>query len=144
MSGCRANSSWFVQITNTVEILYSITVFIAKLSILLQYLQILVPSRNGNPAAFYTIHLLIGANFIYYSICTFIQIFECTPREFIWNPFVKGGHCLSTNPNGLTSCAINIVSDFSILLLPLGIIWKLQMPIKRKIGISAVFALGLL
>ena len=144
MNGCRANSSWLVQIANIVEILYAITIFIAKLSILLQYLRILVPSRNGNPVAFYAIHLVIGANFIYYTICTFIQIFACTPREFIWNPFIKGGHCLQTNANGLSSCAINIVSDFSILLLPLGIIWKLQMPIKRKFGLSAVFALGLL
>ncbi|MCJ1348382.1 hypothetical protein MMC31_006613, partial [Peltigera leucophlebia] len=38
---------------------------------------------------------------------------------------------------------INIFSDFCVLALPLASIWKLQMATKHKVGISAVFAVGL-
>ena len=37
-----------------------------------------------------------------------------------------------------------MVSDFTILLLPIVEVWRLQMSKHRKIGVSAVFATGLL
>lgn len=37
-----------------------------------------------------------------------------------------------------------MVSDFTILLLPIVEVWRLQMSRQRKIGVSAVFATGLL
>ncbi|MCJ1262841.1 hypothetical protein MMC22_002711 [Lobaria immixta] len=44
----------------------------------------------------------------------------------------------------IAASIINSVCDFIILLLPQGVIWKLQMPIRRKLGISAIFLIGLL
>ena len=44
----------------------------------------------------------------------------------------------------LATSAINIASDFSILLLPVFAVWKLKIACKRKITISAVFGVGLL
>ena len=37
-----------------------------------------------------------------------------------------------------------MVSDFTILLLPIVEVWRLHMSTQRKIGVSAVFATGLL
>lgn len=44
----------------------------------------------------------------------------------------------------LTSSGINLVSDVTILILPLRGISTLRIPIKRKLGVSAVFAVGIL
>ena len=38
----------------------------------------------------------------------------------------------------------NIVTDVIILLLPLPVIWKLQLHFKKKIAVSAIFSLGIL
>ncbi|MCJ1346583.1 hypothetical protein MMC31_004801, partial [Peltigera leucophlebia] len=38
----------------------------------------------------------------------------------------------------------NIVSDFYVLVLPLPVVWKLQLPLRKKIAVSAVFMTGLL
>lgn len=38
--------------------------------------------------------------------------------------------------------ALNIVSHMAILLLPQGIIWKLQLPFQKKMGIAIVFMFG--
>lgn len=40
--------------------------------------------------------------------------------------------------------AINVVSDFAILLLPMVLISRLHMPLRKKIGVSAIFATGFL
>lgn len=34
--------------------------------------------------------------------------------------------------------------DFSLLIVPQKVIWNLQMSFKRKIGVSAIFLVGLL
>jgi large subunit ribosomal protein L36e len=39
---------------------------------------------------------------------------------------------------------MNVFSDFAMLLLPIESIWRLQMATKQKVGITAVFAVGLL
>jgi len=39
--------------------------------------------------------------------------------------------------------AFNMLSDFYILCIPLPAVWSLQMPRRRKIGISAIFLTGI-
>lgn len=43
----------------------------------------------------------------------------------------------------MAAAAINMVLDVVIVLLPLPIVWRLQMPTQRKLGITVTFALGL-
>lgn len=72
-----------------------------------------------------------------------VQIMECLPREKFWNPTVPG-HCVNLPVVLITGAVINIISDFSILVLSMGKIWQLQMSQKKKLGVSTVFAAGLL
>ncbi|MCJ1396234.1 hypothetical protein MMC18_009123 [Xylographa bjoerkii] len=43
---------------------------------------------------------------------------------------------------GVASGSLNVLSDFSILILPLPTIWRLQMSKKNKLAVTAVFAIG--
>lgn len=126
---------------NVDEVYYTILIFITKLSILLQYLRIFVPNRQG--AAYYIAHFLIWANLIAYLIIAFLALFQCTPRERIWDPRVPG-KCLNFGAILAAGGIVNVISDFSVLALPLVSTWQLQMATKHKIGISAVFAIGFL
>ena len=38
----------------------------------------------------------------------------------------------------------NVVSDFYLLLVPLPVVWGLQLPLKKRVGILAIFGTGLL
>ena len=40
--------------------------------------------------------------------------------------------------------AIDVLLDVAILLLPMPMLWKLQMPIWKRLGIASVFAIGLM
>ena len=44
----------------------------------------------------------------------------------------------------IVAAIINVVSDLTILMLPMASVWSLQMGTKQKVGVSAVFAAGIL
>ena len=48
-----------------------------------------------------------------------------------------------TGPIQLFNSAFNVVTDIWILILPMPLIWNLQLPHRRKIGFAAVFSAGL-
>ena len=129
------------QLANASQIMYGPLIFITKLSILLLFLRIFVPSRKSK--TFYLVHILLWTNLVFYLADTIVEIFECTLRRKIWLPKTPG-KCVSISSLILITAIINVVSDFSILLLPMASIWRLQQEINQKLGITAIFAAGLL
>jgi len=67
----------------------------------------------------------------------------CTPFSAAWNLTVGEGHCADFLPPYLATCSINMIFDFTIVLLPMPVLWKLQMPASKKIVVSSILALGL-
>lgn len=65
----------------------------------------------------------------------------CRPFESIWNKRIKGS-CFDRKKMDIAVGALNIVSHMAILILPQGIIWKLQLPWQKKMGIAIVFMFG--
>ena len=130
------------QWINFSSIIYCPLVFFVKLSILLQYLRIFVPNRKANMPLFVAIQVCIWSCFILYFVSMIFAIVDCTPREKIWNPLITGGHCFNASAAYLATSIINVLTDFTILILPMPSLWKLQMPIRRKILTSAIFATG--
>lgn len=123
------------------EVIYGPTIFFAKLSILLLYLRIFVTGKGSK--TYYAIHFIIWSNFLFYLSNLPTEIWTCIPRERIWDPTVDG-KCLNNDAIIVSGGAINVVSDFGILLIPIVSIGHLQMPRAKKIGVLAVFATGFL
>ena len=69
----------------------------------------------------------------------FVAIFICNPRAKFWDPQMPG-KCVDINSVNIITSVINAASDLILLTLPIICVWKLQMDLKRKIGVSAVFA----
>lgn len=136
------NETWLTGwLANAEQILYWPLMVFMKLSISLQYLRTFVPTHTGRLHRI--VQVLIWFNIMFYGVLTFVVIFECIPREKIWKPLTTG-HCVDINSSFIISAAVNVISDFSIFLLPLMRMWNLQMAKKQKIALSAVFATGLL
>ncbi|TVY15619.1 hypothetical protein LARI1_G005456 [Lachnellula arida] len=126
---------------NIFEIIYSIIILLAKLSICLQLQHIFIPDHNTK--RFWCLQVFIWINTSWFIACFFISIFQCNPRERIWNPTVKGT-CLNYQKYILVTAIFNCTSDVLMLFFPLFSVWNLRMSMKRKIGISAIFLVGLL
>ncbi|ORY19191.1 hypothetical protein BCR34DRAFT_207628 [Clohesyomyces aquaticus] len=125
-----------VLYANVAEILYPPLMFAAKLAVLLQIQRIFTVHKKT--FIYWAALILIAANFITYITIFFIFIFACHPREKIWMSHIAG-QCLDVNGAIIATGAMNLVSDITILFLPLIGIMDLQMPSKRKIGVAAVF-----
>ena len=123
--------------------MYSVLVFLTKLSILLLYLRIFVPAKTWRNKTYVAIHFVLWFNVLFYTANTFGEIFYCTPREKIWNPEVPG-HCVDVYVLIIGSAAINAFSDLMMIIIPISVIWRLQMATRRKIGLSVIFAFGIL
>jgi hypothetical protein len=55
----------------------------------------------------------------------------------------EGGICEDVAVAAVVQAALNVVTDFYVLLLPLLVIRRLRLPRKRKIGVTAIFLTGL-
>lgn len=54
------------------------------------------------------------------------------------------GHCFDSDANFEAVGIFNVFSDFAILVLPMPCVWRLHMPLKKKILMTTMFATGLL
>jgi hypothetical protein len=113
-----------------------------KVGILLHWAEIFVPTGLRN-TFWWTCHITIWVNVLFYAICTFIELFGCNPRPKLWDVTLKG-KCLDMPRVIIASAFINFFSDIVILLLPQRVIWGLNLSTRRKIGTAALFAVGLL
>ena len=118
-----------------------VNVFI-KVSILLQYSRIFNPTGRTDLPVFIAIQLCIWSIVLFYSVLMFFSIFECNPRENIWNKLATTGYCYSINGINEASGVFNVVSDFAILVLPMPVIGRLQITFKKKLLILGIFAIG--
>jgi hypothetical protein len=73
-----------------------------------------------------------------------MSMLQCIPLKAVWDPRVKA-KCINREVEvWYMSSVFNIVTDFAILILPLPIILKLQLPWSHRIVLLFVFLLGFL
>lgn len=80
---------------------------------------------------------------LFYAAITLVKIFECTPRAKIWEREIQG-RCVNIAVVLYVTAVFNVCSDIASIVLPLHVIWHLQTPIRRRIGVSAAFLVALL
>ena len=95
----------------------------------------------------------IQRQIIYAVVCTtvvigivflFVTVFECHPVSFFWNRDQKG-QCLDMDVIiGLTYfySAVNAICDFTFGLLPIFLVWNLQMDRRMKIILIPILGMG--
>ena len=118
---------------------YSFSLAFTKISILLLILRIFLSVQRD--VFFWLTQGLIAINTIFYIIFFFVPIFLCNPRSKIYNPD-EPGKCLRIQALYISSASFNVISDIAMLSVPIYLIWNLQMSVRRKIGISLIFATG--
>ncbi|KAL8722451.1 MAG: hypothetical protein Q9225_001073 [Loekoesia sp. 1 TL-2023] len=74
---------------------------------------------------------------------TFILLFKCSPVHKSWYPTTKG-KCLPNDATFYGLAAMTIFFDVIIFFLPVPLLLKLNINLKKKIALVCVFLLGLL
>lgn len=131
----------FGQFANAIELIACFLILIVKIAILLQYLRLFVPIRNG---MYYLVHFFMWFNVLFDIALALVLFFQCKPRHKIWMGDLVIGKCVNFGATLISAGVISASTDFLVLGLPLFTVWRLQLPMKRKVGISTIFGLGLL
>lgn len=69
-------------------------------------------------------------------------MFYCVPFNYSWNKSLKGGHCYQFSVVYVIGLVLNLVTDVAILVVPIPIIWGLQLNSKSKKALTGLFLLG--
>lgn len=140
----KQDQAMLAQIIYGIEILYGPLVTAIKCSILMLYLRLF----GVRPVFRKTIYVMLALVVGWCIAVFFAAIFQASPPRLLWTTNLKdlpkGAHHIDFTAYLIGTAVPNVVMDFAILLLPMGIVWQLQISKRRKIALSAVFAVGAL
>ena len=111
------------------------------MAVLLQLQRIFAPTRSG--AIYWSLIVLQVVNALSYAVCFVLSAFPCNPREKLWNPLIAGSR-VNFKAAIFATALVNLCVDIAMLLVPLFAIKQLQLARAKKLGISAIFAVGIL
>ncbi|CDM37566.1 hypothetical protein DTO013E5_7646 [Penicillium roqueforti] len=112
-----------------------------KTSILLLWKRMLSPIRSFQLLCWVMIGIVAAWSISFF----FATLFQCgTHWDWNWAPigfFLT--ECTDTLNMLTVFCGTDVLTDFVIMLMPVPIIWKLKMSVKKKIGVTSVFMVGI-
>ncbi len=77
-------------------------------------------------------------------IATFCAaVWQCTPISRAWDKTIPGT-CIDITKNWYANAGFSIATDLIILMLPMQPLYASKLPLRQKIALMAVFALGIL
>jgi hypothetical protein len=116
--------------------LYVPTISTTKISILLFYRR-LFPHQRFRQLVWFLV-VFTAAYMVAMSLATLL---ECTPVDYAWNPMLDG-QCVNINKMTLVGGAINVATDFVVLLMPMPLVLGLRISLRRRLQVVAIFFLG--
>lgn len=120
-------------------VLYGPLILAVKLSLLWMLARFFEPYRRW-VTFIYVFSGVLGA---YTIAATTAKICICQPIDTFWYGVdVTHGRCLQQLEIFLTDTTVSVVSDLMILVLPVALISKLNMPIRKKVKVTCVLAAG--
>lgn len=119
-------------------IIYDTSISLPKFSVLLFYARIFGTQKKPFKYLLWFTHFLV---FSWLVSVALLGVLLCSPIEKQWKPSTPG-HCHPNTVLWLSSAIPSVGIDLILLLLPLPMLWRLQMAKSRKILIMTVFACG--
>lgn len=78
---------------------------------------------------------------LYYAASTISKIWICTPIGAFWNPSIRVS-CINTVLLFRIDNYVSVITDALICILPVPLMWSIQMTTKKKIGIGLLLGAG--
>lgn len=136
----KPNIGPYSQVNFAGRPIYQIGISFFKIALLISYLRLL----QGTDHKIYrmTVWATIVVVFLAHLGCALSLVFACTPVEKSWKPWVPGS-CLQPGPSFTGYAVVTIVSDVVVAVLPIPVLLKLNVRLEKKVGLIAIFMLGL-
>ncbi|OTB06761.1 hypothetical protein M426DRAFT_98130 [Hypoxylon sp. CI-4A] len=131
------NSRYYLWVGITSEF-YALALCGFKSALLLLYIQLFGVYAKFRWTCYATLFFCVS-----YLLCNMMtEFFGCQPIRKKWEPSLPGS-CIDTDATAIFYGACSMASDLIIAILPLTMIWKLQVAtLRQKIGLSLVLSSG--
>lgn len=118
---------------------YSTAITLAKMSAVAFYERVF--TRNNGKWWTWAIYFSYGWCLVVWLIVVFVDCLQCTPVEKAWVPTTPG-HCVDIYKWWLAFGIMSITLDVWLLVLPMPLVWKLQLNTSRKLLLCGLFFCG--
>lgn len=120
-------------------LVYTVSRLFLRHSIVLFYLRIFT---TGNPKP-----IIIGtmvANTLLCVVIFCLMAFQCRPISLFWTRWdlQSEGYCLPERSVYLSSVIVSLLMDIWVLALPFPYLTRLQLPLRKRLGIALTLASG--
>lgn len=134
-------SVWFKCLV-AITFLYPWTSASIRVSILLFYRRIF--EKGAGATRIWTLRVLMVAQGVYIIAFTFLPLPMCTPFYYAWDPLGRSSHCDLQYWYYVFEgqYAASLVLDACLLFYPMAPVLRLQMPLKKRLGVVFIFVLG--
>jgi hypothetical protein len=137
----RKNLVALGNVINTIVFVYIPAIAFTKLSILLQMIRIFIPISRTK--SWWAMLAFITFNMLYYLADFIAQFVACFPRSKTMGDEVPG-MCKIWIRHTIFTGVFNVISDYTMLILPIFWITRLQLTTGKKVVACAVFTVGVL
>lgn len=122
-------------------IIYGASIALSKCAILLLYIRVFITTKKSFTITAYAVGFVIIATAI---ANTFISILQCSPQAFAWDKSMQGGGCIDEIAWTRYMAIPNVVTGIVMLIMPLPVVWRLNISIAAKIALTATFLHGIM
>ncbi|KAM0801902.1 hypothetical protein BDR22DRAFT_145079 [Usnea florida] len=124
------------------ELIYGPCLWFVKLSLFVLYLEIFGLLRWLR----YSVYFGIITTGLFYFATMMVFAITCSPKngygQTAYLMGLRSPACSRTRPLIEITGAFSVVSDLYLVILPLPAVWSMQLPLRKKIGVSAMFLTG--
>ncbi|KAK0732108.1 GPCR, PTH11-type, partial [Lasiosphaeris hirsuta] len=123
---------WLAQMT------YKVSLQLTKVALLMFYMRIFRHVTWFKKVSLATIAFLA----VYLVTTCVTSVMQCTPVAKAWDADLDGA-CIQVAKFFIFNGAVALATDVIVLMLPLPLIWGLQLPLGQKLALIPVFGLGI-
>lgn len=120
-------------------ILWVTAVTTIRAAIIFLYIQIF-PTRSFRV----TCYAALAVNVVFGASAVIADCLVCQPITYRWAPSMVDGSCGDQKALDMSIAVSNLLQDVLAVVLPMPILWGLQMERSRKVGLSCMFGIGIL
>ncbi len=125
-------------------ILYTVTRFFVRASIILFYLRVFTPRSDSNSRFNRVLKLTMAYNAVYTISFLVAVIFQCNPIPHFWTQWegLDDGHCGNSTILVWVAAIMGVAFDLWLLALPFPQLFSLNLSGKKKVLGAAMFFVG--
>lgn len=135
----RVDLTYTQQLMFLSPILWVIAVTTIRAAIIFLYVQIF-PTRLFRNVCY----AALAANVAFGATAVIADCLICQPIRYRWAPSMVHGSCGDQKSLDMYIAILNLLQDIVIVVLPIPILWRLQMARSKKMGVIGIFGVGIM